>query len=84
MRVFGCYLQNAWGGGMIIACGNTREEAFNAFIEDHYYDCYKDWNNKDKLTGTSRDYPFDKWFEMPELTANCDKPEVLYEQSHKE
>ena len=84
MKVFGCYLQDIWGGGMIIACGNTKEEAFNAFINDPNYDWGKEWNNKGKRTGTSIDYPYDKWFEMTELTANCDKPKVLYEQSHLE
>lgn len=70
MRVFGCYHSDKPTRcfGYIIACGNTREEAYNAFINDPRYVIY---------AYKEQAYPLEEWNELPIITDKV-YPRVLF------
>lgn len=85
MRVFGCFRQprdpqSYEAAGMVIACGESLEDAYSAFINDIKYIPLHDLS-KGRYTDECSAYPISKWFQMSQLTANCNKAKVLYEDS---
>ena len=85
MKVYGCY-NRINEEGMIIACGNTLEEAYNAFSYNKTFSRYNSpvfGKNGDYMGNKSIYYPQEAWFEIPELTANCSEAKVLYESTIK-
>ena len=85
MKVFGCYNRIS-KEGMIIACGNTLEEAYNAFSYSKTLSKYNSpvfSKNGDYIGNMSIYYPQEKWFEMSELKADCNEAKVLYESTIK-
>lgn len=91
MKVFACKRGGGYSGGLAIVAANNKEEAFNIFASHEDYN----WilNNLDEETGeytndvTKCDgfyYKRADWFELPILTANVDKPQVLIENGYTE
>lgn len=61
-----------YSGGLAVVAANSIEEAFKTFFLHKEYSWKKDY------------YPFERWFECKELTANVDKPCVIMEDGYTE
>lgn len=85
MKVWINKLVVPYGGGIILVAANSAEEAHEVFHADP--DLYWMWDN---ITWENPPYVEDSyyhpqnWHELPMLTANVDKPQVLAEGSYKE
>ena len=71
MKVFGCRHSDKpyITFGYVIACGNTKEEAYNAFINDPMYMFFP---YKEQA------YPLNDWKELSHIITNNVYPRVLY------
>lgn len=75
MKVWMCTRTDNFGwysGGLAVVAANSREEAFKTFYLHGEYS----WK--------AYYYPFERWFECKELTANVDKPCVIMEDGYTE
>ena len=81
MKVFGCYRQGGYSGGMILVAADTVMDAYNLYMNDDNYD----WMHGE-IDGESmyNYYPFEKWQEFDKLTANCDEAQVICEDGYTE
>ena len=81
MKVFINTRIGSESGGMILVAANTKEEAISVYRNDeHLKGMWRIFHNK------IEDYYYeeDGWEEMPALTANVDKPQVLAEDGYSE
>ena len=75
MKVWMCKRTDDFGGfcgGLAVVAANDIEEAFKTFLLHEEYSWKADY------------YPFERWFECKELTANVDKPCVIMEDGYTE
>lgn len=87
MKVYKNIRKPGWSGGMILVAANTKEEAIEVFRADPKYEYLHDYITWEFDTPPYWDehyYPEDTWEEMPMLTANVDKPQVLAEEGYTE
>jgi len=82
MKVFGCYRTGGYSGGLILAAGNTLDEAYNAYLKDPKYS----WMHWEIDTDEYDEYYYPKlnWMEFSELEAKCDVPKVICEDGYTE
>ena len=74
MKVFNNTEIEGWGGGMILIAANSPKEAFDVYVHSDIYDDF--WPDEG--------YTFSGFQEMPMLTANVDKPQILAEKHYQE
>lgn len=89
MKVFACKRSRCWSGGVALVAANSAEEAFTLFFNDDKYEVYVDKFIDGEFTDDIRkwdtyEYNLKDWFEMPMLTANVDKPQILIEDGYTE
>ena len=90
MKVFGCYRNGGYSGGLAIVAANTKEEAFEVFHSDEMYvymlDCIDDNGNftSDVKKCNSTTYRREDWFEMTLLEAKVKTPCILAEDGYTE
>lgn len=73
MKVFACRNQESYGGGLILAAANTKEEAYRAASVDEDINYF--------LEDT---YPLDKWFEVKHLSTDLAESKVIIEDHYTE
>ena len=91
MKVFACKRSTDYSGGVAIVAANNAEEAFTVLHQDIDREWMLDIEDMETGEYTSdinrRDsyyYKRKDWFEMTELTANVDKPQVIIEDGYTE
>jgi len=91
MKVFACKRQHCYSGGVAIVAANNVNEAFVVFHQDPKYNWMLD--NIDMETGDytsdidkcdSFEYKRNNWHELPMLTADVDKPQIIIEDGYTE
>lgn len=85
MKVWKNTMSGGYRGGMILVAANSAEEAHETFHADpelNYMWTNYSWEEPPYISDEYY-YP-DGWKEMPELTANVDKPQVIVESSYVE
>jgi hypothetical protein len=82
LRVFGCKCNYELGGGVIMVVAKNKLEAFNLAIN---YPKTRWLFEKDECDEWDSDfYPFCKWQEMPYLSTELTKPQVIIEDHYYE
>ena len=81
MKVFGCYREGDYSGGVILVAADTVEEAYNVYMKDENYDWMHAEIDDESMYNY---YHLDKWHEFDKLTANCDEPQVICEAGYSE
>lgn len=80
MKVFANRLHGGYQSGLILVAANTVEEAIETFhstVELSYmFSKYSDGKFEEFY------YQKDGWHELPKLTANVAKPQVIIEESY--
>lgn len=90
MKVFACRRIGSYSGGLAVVAANSKEEAYKVFHEDERYkfmlDCTDDNGDytEDPMKCNSDYYRKELWCEIPNLTANVDKPCVIAEHGYTE
>lgn len=81
MKVFGCYRQGGYSGGMILVAADSVEEAYDVYMKDE--NC--DWMHAEIDDESIYNYyPLDEWQEFDKLIANYDEPQVICEAGYTE
>lgn len=82
MKVWINYREGSYSGGILLVAANTAEEAHRTFHDDpnlgYMWDTTYDGYIDDYY------YRADGWKEMPNMTSNVDKPQVLAEGGYTE
>lgn len=85
MKVWKNTMSGGYCAGIILVAANSAEDAHEAFHADSDLSyMWTDWSQDGHPYISDEFYNRDGWKEMPELTANVDKPQVIAECSYRE
>lgn len=89
MKVFKNTMHGGYCGGCLLVAAPNKEEAVKAYLKNKDLN-YQWWYNGEKTPETDLEnvdftcYDLDDWEEVPKMSYDCDKPQVILEESYQE
>ena len=84
LNLFACKRSGGYSGGLIVVAAHDIEEAYELYEEygeeEHLISFYD--NGEEVLE--DNEYPRQKWYQIPDITVECDSPRVIDEDGRTE
>lgn len=88
MKIFACQRQYSHSGGVVVVTARNLDEAFRTFVKWDMDNMLELHTGFDMRTGkpcfTYRNYPREKWYEIPGINTDAKEPMVIDEGGYNE
>lgn len=85
LNLFACKRNCRYSGGLIVVAAHDIEEAYNLYKEYGEKECLVSfYDDGEEVLESYNEYPRQEWYQIPDITVECDSPQVIDEDGYTE